>query len=395
MSTSLTAVTLFEKKFNRSPSHVVRAPGRVNLIGEHTDYNEGFVLPVAIDFAMTIAASMKEPTGETNDVEVYSQEYDDVDSFDLKNLDKHETKNWSNYLRAVLKMFQNDGYTIPSFQAVLTGDVPQGAGLSSSAAFEVAVATLMREFLQIDISDTKLALLCQRAENEFIGMKCGIMDQFISVLGKSNSALLIDCRSLDYKIVPLNLAPHGFSLVITNSGVRRGLVDSAYNERRTSCEQGTIEIARLLKREDIKSLRDVDLIAFNSAQPNLSEVLAKRCRHIVTENARVLEAVHALETDDLFTFGRLMNESHQSLKVDFEVSCSQIDSLVAAAQSHAGVLGSRITGAGFGGCTVTLIRTDAVESYRSTVISDYEHKTGCNAEVYVCAASSGAMLIDS
>ena len=387
---------IFREHFSEEASYVVRAPGRVNLIGEHTDYNEGFVLPVAIDRSMVIAARIKsqdEGSDTSGNVELYSQEYAQFDSFSLDNLQPSKEKSWTNYLRAVLKMYQNDGYSIPPFQAVLSGDVPQGAGLSSSAAYEVAVARLIKEFLQVELSDTNLALLAQRAENEFVGMNCGIMDQFISALGQVDSALMIDCRSLDYKIVPLKLAEKDFCIVITNSGVRRGLVESAYNERRLSCDEGVVQIARLLKRSDVKSLRNVSMSDLESIAADLSELHAKRCRHVISENERVLVAIAALEDDDFVTFGKLMNESHHSLQHDFEVSCPQVDTLVQLTQAHPGVLGSRITGAGFGGCTVTLMQLDAIDSYRAQVLPAYEAKTGCNPEIYVCVASAGASIL--
>lgn len=382
---------LFDEKFEGQPSVVVRAPGRVNLIGEHTDYNEGYVLPVAIDRDMMIAARLL-PEGEGT-VQLYSKDYGEGDTFSLSQIEPHPTKDWTNYLRAVLKIFQGEGIAVPAFQAVLSGDVPQGAGLSSSAAFEVAVSLLLKEFLNLGLSGTQLALLSQRAENEFVGVQCGIMDQFISALAESESALMIDCRTLDYKTVPLLLADKGMCLVITNSGVRRGLVDTAYNERRQSCQQGTVELARILNRPEINSLRDVRLNEFISASNNLPLSLSKRCQHVISENERVLLAVAALENDDMEDFGRLMNASHESLKSYFEVSCPQIDILVDYAQSLEGVLGSRITGGGFGGCTVTLMMQSAVDEYCSQTVPRYEMQTGCKAEVYVCVASAGASVL--
>ena len=388
---------LFAEKFGQEPSIVVRAPGRVNLIGEHTDYNEGYVLPVAIDREMMIAARMTDASEVANEtgelagsqVHLFSRDYGESDSFSIENIKAHPDKDWTNYLRAVLKIFQDSGYKIPAFNAVLSGDVPQGAGLSSSAAFEVAVAWMLKEFLSLEISDSQLALLCQRAENEFIGVQCGIMDQFISVMGKAEAAVMIDCRNLRCKTVPLPLADKQLCIVITNSGVRRGLVDSAYNERRLSCQEGAKELARLLNRSDIKSLRDVRLDEFMSISSSLPVTLSKRCHHVISENERVLLAVAALENDDLEDFGQLMNASHESLKNYFEVSCPEIDFLVEAAQAHEGVLGSRITGGGFGGCTVTLMPQSSLDSYLAQVVPKYARHTGCKAEVYVCTPSPG------
>jgi galactokinase len=382
---------VFDEQFAGSPTHVVRAPGRVNLIGEHTDYNEGYVLPVAIDRSMMIAARLSESADGL--IELYSKDYDERDSFPVSNIQPHLDRGWTNYLRAVLKMFRDAGHSIPSFQAVLSGDVPQGAGLSSSAAFEVAVACLLKEFLGIGLTDTEIALLAQRAENEFIGVQCGIMDQFISALGEADSALMIDCRTLDFKIVPLRLSDKGYCIVITNSGVRRGLVDSAYNERRQSCQQGVKELERLLNRGELSSLRDVRLDEFINVSSRLPLTLSKRCHHVISENERVLLAVAALENDDLEDFGHLMNASHESLKAYFEVSCPEIDILVEMTQAQPGVLGSRITGGGFGGCTVSLMPLDMVDFYRTEIIAAYERKTGCKADVYVCVASEGASFL--
>jgi galactokinase len=382
---------LFEKQFGARATHVVRAPGRVNLIGEHTDYNEGYVLPVAIDREMMIASRLTENSDGL--VELYSKDYDETDSFSVNDIQSHPTRGWTNYLRAVLKMFQNAGHTLPPFQAVLSGDVPQGAGLSSSAAFEVAVATLLKEFLNLGLTATEIALIAQKAENEFIGVQCGIMDQFISALGEADSALMIDCRTLDFKSVPLRLSSRGYSIVITNSGVRRGLVDSAYNERRKSCQEGVKELERLLNRPHLGSLRDVRLDEFIAVSSRLPVTLSKRCHHVISENERVLLAVAALENDDLEDFGHLMNASHESLKTSFEVSCPEIDILVEMTQALPGVLGSRITGGGFGGCTVTLMPQEMVEAYRQEVLLVYERKTGCKADVYVSVASEGASFL--
>jgi galactokinase len=381
---------IFDEQFAGLPTHVVRAPGRVNLIGEHTDYNEGYVLPVAIDREMMIAARLSE--NADGSIELYSKDYGERDSFSASDIQPHPDRGWTNYLRAVLKMFQNAGHSIPTFQAVLSGDVPQGAGLSSSAAFEVAVARLLKEFLGLGLTDTEIALIAQKAENEFIGVQCGIMDQFISALGEAESALMIDCRTLDFKTVPLRLSDKGYCIVITNSGVRRGLVDSAYNERRQSCQQGVRELERLLNRQ-LSSLRDVRLDEFIAVSSRLPVILSKRCHHVISENERVLLAVAALENDDLEDFGHLMNASHESLKTYFEVSCPEIDILVEMTQAQPSVLGSRITGGGFGGCTVSLMPLDMVESYGTDIIPAYERKTGCKADVYVCVASDGASFL--
>lgn len=377
----------FQKEFGEKPAFVVRAPGRVNLIGEHTDYNEGFVFPCAINREMLIAAS----PNNTREVQVYSEEYKTLDKFSLDDLKKSSENSWVDYLRGTLDTLQKSGHKLSGFKAVLSGNVPQGAGLSSSAAYEVAVATFANEAFKLGISQKDIALLAQKAENQFIGVQCGIMDQFISALGQPDSALFIDCRSLDHKAVPTNFSQHGLSIVITNSGVRRGLVDSEYNARRTECQQGTKQLSELTGRK-LNSLRDVSWEEFEKLQKQLPDVVAKRCRHVVSENHRVEEAVTALKSGDVAKFGKLMNESHVSLRDDFQVSCKELDFLVDLTLKHTGVLGARMTGAGFGGCTVALMPHNSVEQFKSKVIAEYEKQSGKKAEVYVCDAVAGARV---
>ncbi|HEY9685050.1 MAG TPA: galactokinase [Drouetiella sp.] len=378
----------FVKQFHAEPELVVQAPGRVNLIGEHTDYNEGFVFPTAIDREMIVAAS---PNG-TDEIVAYSLDYGESDRFNLGNIVKSEGHAWSDYLRGVLAILQKRKFKLSGFNAVLAGNVPQGAGLSSSAAYEVAVVTLCNAIDNLSIGGKDVALIAQQAENEFVGMQCGIMDQFISALGQEDTALMIDCRSLDFRPVPLKLAERGCSIVITNSGVRRGLVDSEYNARRAECAEGVDSLSNLTSRK-LNSLRDIELDEFEKHAHKLSDKVARRCRHVISENKRVLDAVAALESSQLDKFGKLMNESHKSLRDDFEVSCPEVDVLVELSQQHPGVLGARMTGAGFGGCTVAIMADDSVEGFRSAVVSEYEKRTRKKSEVYVCASTAGARLL--
>jgi galactokinase len=375
----------FQQQYGQAPSFVVRAPGRVNLIGEHTDYNEGFVFPAAIDREMLIAARALSPEA---DVRIHSLDYGESDSFSLDSIEK-SAKTWSNYLRGVLDIIMKMGRNIAPFEAVLTGNVPQGAGLSSSAAFEVAVATLMNFQNRLGLNGKEIALLAQKAENQFIGVNCGIMDQFISALAEDDSALLIDCRSLEYRAVKLNLEKQSVAIVITNSGVRRGLVDSEYNTRRRQCEEGVQLLAASLQRK-LNSLRDVSLSELHQYEKTLPEVVAARCRHVISENERVLSAVKALEEGDLGLFGRFMNDSHTSLRDDYHVSIPQLDVLVELTVKHAGVLGARMTGAGFGGCTVALMKNTAIDEFIDRVLPQYEKQFNNKAEVYVCKAVGGA-----
>ena len=377
------------KHFGGKPQLIVRAPGRVNLIGEHTDYNEGFVFPVAIDREMLVAAA----PSENGQIRAFSLDYGELVSFDLKQIERSSDASWSNYFRAVLDTLNKGGYQIRGFDAVLSGNVPQGAGLSSSAAFEVAVATTCNALFNLGISKKDIALLSQKSENEFIGVQCGIMDQFISALGEDDSALMIDCKDLSYKAVPLHLSSGGYSIVITNSGVRRGLVDSEYNARRNECTEGARLLSQLTGRA-IKTLRDATTEDLRTHGDSMPEKVYRRSKHVVFENQRVINAVEALENGDISRLGKLMNESHDSMRDDFEISCAEIDLLVKLTQEFPGVAGARLTGAGFGGCTVAVIESGEVENYKNKLIPKYESATGRKADVYVCAATEGARVLD-
>jgi galactokinase len=402
MDRSPQVMAAYKEKFGADPKVVVRAPGRVNLIGEHTDYNEGFVFPTAIDREMIIAASPKpvlppadaggEPVVD-NEVVVYSLEYRQEDRFSIMQLEKSASNPWVNYLRGVLLVMRQAGHKIAPCTAVISGNIPPGAGLSSSAAYEVAVATLQSEMNGLKLPGKEIALLAQKAENQFVGVRCGIMDQFISALGEKESAMLLDCRSLNYRTIPLNLKQQSVSIVITNSGVQRGLVDSEYNLRRQQCHEGVEILKKATGFNDITTLRDVVMSEFEEYGSALPPVILKRCRHVISENERCIRATEALEGGDLKAFGRLMNDSHRSLQQDYQVSCTELDVLVQLTQTHPGVIGSRMTGAGFGGCSVTLMQTSAVEGFVAQVIPQYEAHTGKKAEVYVCSSVSGACIV--
>jgi len=369
----------YRERHGTNPAIIVVAPGRVNLIGEHTDYNGGFVLPAAIDRHMVMAASPREDSL----VCLHSVDFSSDVSFSLDAISRDTQAEWSNYERAVAWVLQEAGYEISGMNAVLTGNVPIGSGLSSSAAIEVATAYAFRTLNDLPLDLVTLAKLCQRAENEFVGVNCGIMDQFISALGKVQHALLIDCRSLNHRLVPL---PSEMSLVICDTQVRRDLVSSAYNKRRAQCEMG----AQLL---GVPSLRDAEWSTFENRQHELPEPVRQRCRHIVSENQRVLEAVAALGGGNLPAFGTLMNQSHESLRDDYEVSCRELDIMVEAALEIDGVYGSRMTGAGFGGCTISAVRPDAVKAVQAQVSCKYESATGLTPSIYVCHAEDGVRLL--
>ncbi|MBI5034275.1 MAG: galactokinase [Chloroflexi bacterium] len=370
--------TEFTKHFSVSPKHIFRAPGRVNLIGEHTDYNDGFVLPIAIDRAMLIAAR-KRNDRIVRMVALDLREAQAEFSLDAP-IERVEKNKWSNYVRGVAWAMQARGLLLSGVDLMMHGDVPIGSGLSSSAALEVCTATMFREMSELEISKLEIVRLCQRAENEFVGVKSGIMDQFISALAQTDSALLIDCRDLSYQNVTL---PHGVTFVVCDTSKRRGLVDSEYNTRRAECEQAA-------KFFGVKALRDVSFDRFERSEKDLPPMVAKRARHVVTENARVLQAVEAAKQNDLTTFGKLMNASHESLRDDYQVSCAELDTMVEIARQQPGCLGARLTGAGFGGCTVNLVEDKSVDAFVANVAREYQRQTGLTPQVYACHAMAGA-----
>ncbi len=376
--------TRFHQVFGREAATVVRAPGRVNLIGEHTDYNDGYVLPIAIDRSILVAAAPR----DDRRVVLHSLDFDEGAQFSLDDIRRAAEGHWSNYERGVALYLQERGVTLTGLEAVITGDVPIGSGLSSSAAVEVVTAYAFQVLSGFDLSRVEMALICQRAENRFVGMNCGIMDQFISALGQRDRALLIDCRSLDYELVPI---PAGVKIIVCDTGVRRGLVDSEYNARRQECEEGVRTLGEHLP--GVKALRDVSVSQFERYKDELPKVVRRRCRHVINENDRVLRGVEALKKGDLAGFGQLMNESHISLRGDYEVSCRELDIMVEAAWAIEGTYGSRLTGAGFGGSTVSLVADEAVETFQTQVAEAYQAATGLKPQIYICRAEEGASEI--
>ena len=378
----------FAEIFGGEPASVVRAPGRVNLIGEHTDYNEGYVLPVAIDRSVLVAAAPR----DDRQVVIHALDFGESVTFSLDDIEHDQAKTWSNYQRGVAYFLEERGLELPGLNAVIVGDVPIGSGLSSSAAVEVSMAYTWQVLAGFELSRVELALLCQRAENEFVGMNCGIMDQFVSALGQRDHALLIDCRSLDYRSVPL---PAEATVVVADTIKRRGLVDSEYNARRQECEEGVRILQRYLPQvqalRDVSSDQFVEYVGQMQVQSSKFKVqkVRQRCRHIIYENERVLKSVAALRAGDLGAFGRLMNESHASLRDDYEVSCPELDIMAEVAWKVDGVYGSRMTGAGFGGCTVSLVAEEAIEDFRVRVTAAYEEATGVVPQIYVCRAEDG------
>ncbi len=370
----------FEQHYGIHPRLIVRAPGRVNLIGEHTDYNDGFVFPVAIDYATYVAARPR----EDNRVHMVALDLGQEDEFSLDEIEHSSDQLWSNYIRGVAKGLVVAGHKLGGVDMLITSNVPRGAGLSSSAALEVSVGYTFQLLNRLNILGEELALLAQGAENNFVGVQSGIMDQFISVLGRADHALLLDCRDLTYQLVPI---PATTTIVVCDSRVERTLAGSAYNQRRKECD----EAVRILKQwyPKILALRDVTLEQFREHENDLPEPVRARARHVISENERAVKGAAALQAGDVATFGQLMNESHASLRDDYEVSVNELDVLVAAAQAVPGCYGSRLTGAGFGGCTVSLVEQSAVERFKQEVAAAYTAQTGRTATIYACRASDG------
>jgi len=383
MSLKELVVREFASRFGAQPTAVVRAPGRVNLIGEHTDYNDGFVLPMAIDRAVWIALRPR----PDQELRVYSLEFDETRTFTIEEVrDKdasREDGSWIEYLKGVTWALQEAGYALQAWEGVLAGDVPIGAGLSSSAALEMATVRAITLISQLPWDAVAMAKLGQRAENKWVGVNCGIMDQMISAAAKTGHALLIDCRSLETQLVPL---PPGTVAVVLDTTTRRGLVDSAYNERRTQCEAA----ARFF---GVPALRDVSLADFEARADELDALTCRRARHVITENERTLQASHSMREGDAVKLGRLMNASHQSLRDDFEVSSEALNTMVEYARRTNGCYGARLTGAGFGGCAVALVQVDKADAFAKTVAADYERATGNRSNTYICRATNGVEVV--
>jgi galactokinase len=368
----------FTRQFGGPPRWIIRAPGRVNLIGEHTDYNDGFVLPLAIDRAIWIA--MRGRADRT--VLVHSIDYDQQRGFSLNGLAK-QNDGWVEYLKGVAWSLQEAGCELCGWEGVLMGDVPLGAGLSSSAALEMATARAFAAAGNLAWDPAQMAKLGQKAENQWIGVNCGIMDQLISAAGHAGHALLIDCRSLATEPVPF---PPGVSTVVLDTATRRGLVDSAYNERRSQCEAAAHFFG-------VAALRDVTPEMFQQGAGGLDDVTRRRALHVITENERTLEAVEAMRRGEVAALGALMDKSHASLRDDYEVSSEALDAMVTAARAHPACHGARMTGAGFGGCAVAIVDASRADDFVRSVAADYEARTGNAPAIYVCQATNGAEVV--
>ena len=374
---------LFVNTFGAEPEFFFQAPGRVNLIGEHTDYNDGFVLPCAIDYQAMIAATPR----DDNKIVATAHAYDgQVSEFELSlPIASSEDAFWSNYVRGVATVLLQKGYELKGANIAIIGNVPQGAGLSSSACLEVVTGLTLTRLAGLDVSLKDLALIGQQAENEFVGCNCGIMDQMVSACGDEGHAMLLDCRSLDTRLVSI---PEGSAIVIINSNVKRGLVDSEYNTRRQQCEAAADHFK-------VKALRDVSIAQLESVKADLDEMTYRRAHHVITENDRTEAAAEALSLGDLVKMGELMAESHISMRDDFEITVPAIDAIVDIVKDVIGKDGGvRMTGGGFGGCVVALVPEAQVDAIKQAVIEQYPaHSNGLVADIYVCKASRGASTL--
>jgi galactokinase len=370
----------FESVYGDEPE-VFGAPGRVNLIGEHTDYNQGFVMPSALGFRTRVAMAPR----RDHKLLLRSTELPDQFEFDVNDLPSRRVGAWCDYVLGVALMLQQMGYPVQGANLLVHGEVPIGAGLSSSAALEVASALAFTQRNHIHLAPVEVAQLCQAAENSFVGARVGIMDQFVACLGKVDHALLLDCRSLEFSLIPL---PQNLRIVVCNTKVKHELASSEYNRRREECEQGV----KLLSRwyPNVQALRDITVAELERHREALPATVYKRCAHVVNENKRVLEGAELLAAGQLGRFGELMRESHRSLRDLYEVSCLELDIMVESAEGLPGYWGGRMTGGGFGGCTVNLVNAADAEIFSRQIAERYQTRTGIRPDVYVCFAANGA-----
>jgi galactokinase len=383
-------MSLFSSHFQTAPAFTARAPGRVNLLGEHVDYNDGFVLPAAIDRAAEVTVA---PTTDGR-VTIVAADFNDRVTFRLDQLAEktdesgQPLKGWARYPAGVAWVLQQQGLAVHGFNAVLTSNVPRGSGLSSSAAVEVAFATAWQHLGDWALAPMDKAKLCQQAENQYVGVNCGIMDQFASACGAAGQLLLLDCRALTWETVPL---PDSVAIVVADTTARRELGNSEYNLRRAHCEAAARELSLVLP--GIRALRDVSVLDFNRYASRLEPIVAQRARHVVEECERAPRAVQHLRAGEVAAFGQLMNACHASLRDLYEVSCPELNVMVEVAQTLPGCYGARLTGAGFGGCTVNLVAAAQAEVFTHTLAERYTARTGKTPEIYVCQAAEGAQVV--
>jgi galactokinase len=370
----------FERLFGHRP-RIFRAPGRVNLIGEHTDYNDGFVMPAALAFSTFVAIAAR----PDRKLVIHSEEFPGNFEFDLDQLPKQRTGEWCDYVVGVAGVLRQHGHELRGANLLVHGEVPIGAGLSSSAAIEVASALALLSIAETKLPLPEVAQLCRQAENSFVGARVGIMDQFVSCMGRAGHAFFLDCRSLGFQFVPI---PAGIRLVVCNTMVKHDLATGAYNKRREECEEAVRYFAKW--DSSVRALRDVSVDLLDEHSRELPATICKRCSHVVRENQRTLQAARALTEGNLARVGKLMHASHASLRDLYEVSCRELDIMVDAAELLPGFCGGRMTGGGFGGCTVNLVREENAEAFKQGIAERYQQQTGISPQIYLCAAEDGA-----
>jgi len=376
----------FLQVFNENPHIIVRSPGRINLIGEHTDYNGGFVLPAAIDKAIYFALSPR-----TDDMcYLIARDLDESFQVSLRDLKKTQSHSWTNYLMGVLDEIMKTGKTLKGFNLVFGGDLPSGGGVSSSAAIENGIGFALNELFKLGFSRLDLVKISKSAENNFVGMNCGIMDMFASMMGQTNSVIRLDCRSLKYQYFPFNAPEH--CLVLCDTGVKHALVDSEYNTRRAECEEGISILAKY--NPAIRTLRDVSIRFLKSHEKDLPPIVFRRCKYVVEEISRVRKACKALEKNDLQKLGALMYATHAGLNMEYAVSCPELNFLVQMARLNPHVLGARMMGGGFGGCTINLVRRDAVPDLIATLSTAYANAFGRTMVAHQVLIEAGTNTIN-
>jgi galactokinase len=374
---------IFVEKYNREPL-IVRSPGRINLIGEHTDYNGGYVLPAAIDKAVYMAVSLR----DDNEIHLTAYDLNEIFSISIDDLKPIGDISWPNYILGAAAQFKENGKLIKGFNAILSSDIPIGAGLSSSAAVECSVVFALNELLQTRIEKIEMVKMAQRAEHEYAGVKCGIMDQFASMFGKKEHVLRLDCRSLQYEYFPLRM--EGLKIILLDTGVKHSLASSEYNVRREQCEEGVAMIQK--KYADVKSLRDTDIKMIKECV-DASSLIYRRCKFIVEESMRLLQACEALAVNDIETFGKKMYATHEGLSKEYEVSCPELDFLVNTVKDDTGVIGARMMGGGFGGCTINLVREEAVDNLIQRVTPLYEKTMNLELKNYIVSSENGTSIL--